>query len=422
MLEQRNKRKRVLLFPYAHQFGSTAPLIMLGKHYRRMGHEVLVAGEGKYLRLAGGAGLSVERIPSFPYELYRKFADGGRFDKIFQPEIHQEFLQEDIKLLRTYRPDLAIYYLRFTVAVAGAIVGVKSVGATVGSVTHFYKGLPRLPRVEKSLRLLSYSPLSPLLARLWPYVIKPLLSHYTSRFNRWAAQVTPAWKCKSYECALMGEHIYLFLDSPKIFPLRPHPKILSYGPVVHDLVEHKSKFLAHLLACKKRGKRVVFINLGSSTVDRERVTDAILDSLGFSKYAYLVASFGEPLLTLRKKYAAQLNRGLFIESLVSLKYLEGFADVVITQGGKGNFYDAIRYGMVNIVIPNQSEQEINGLAAESLGIGRLFYRGTSWKRINALVEDIFANYQRYWQKIMSLRRSLDWNKYQRTAERLLQAL
>ena len=372
----KNKKKRILFFPYAHQFGSTAPLVEMARFLKQQGHEVLVAGEGPYMQLAQNVGLDTEKVYGVPYEVYRKAIFSGKYSEVFSPNFLHDMLQADELLIKKFGPDLIIHFLRFSIPITAHKYNIVAAGVSGINTTPWFAGPIEIPKLQPELRFLSIVKSDFLLSKIWRFGMEFVSRKNLSRLIKYLSE-KDLYKIQKHHLELiLGKDFVLFFDCDYIFRLTKNIPINSIvlGPIINNLVERPlNKTQLHQLEqWKKEGKYIVFVNLGSSTADKESITKMILSNNKNIKnrLAYVIAGFNEDLSTVNKMF----KQNIIIDKIFNVREIGKYADILITHGGKGSLYDSLAYDMYPIVIPNSSEQELNGLVFQRHGLARVVYR------------------------------------------------
>ena len=83
-----------------------------------------------------------------------------------------------------------------------------------------------------------------------------------------------------------------------------------------------------------------------------------------------VGKFSEPLNNYIREN--KINN-IYISSFISQKFILSKTDVFITSGGHNSILEAIYYKVPMLITPISSEQRMNGLLLEELGIGETTY-------------------------------------------------
>ena len=397
--KRKNKKKRILFFPYAHQFGSTAPLVEMARFLKQQGHEVLVAGEGPYMQLAQNVGLDTEKVYGVPYEVFRKNADAGSYDQIFNPEYLEPMLQDDQKLIKKFKPDFMIHYLRFSVPVSGHLNNIKTAGTLFANITHWYSGYIDFPRLEPKMNMLRNLPFSNKLIKLWPLAVKIVMNGYFKKLDNYVHKKWPTWKKDGYHKLMGGADYTLVPDCKELFPVKQAEGVVQLGPIINNLIPMTGEDKKLIKRYEKQGYKIVFVNLGSSTPDKLRVIRNILQAFKKHKeFALFIAEVNQDLTALLKEFPDMKNR-LVIKHLFNVHEIAPSVDVIITHGGKGSIYDALAYNMAMVVIPNQAEQELNGIVLQKHGIAKLYYKDEPGDKLVQRIEDILESLDKIHERI-----------------------
>ena len=422
--EKSSAKKRILLFPYAHQFGSTFPVVEMARFLKQQGHEVLVAGEGPYMKLAENVGLDTEKVYGVPYDVFRKNSDTGRYNEIFHPRYLESMLNDDQKLINKFRPDLMIHFFRFSVPVAGYITGIRTMGISGINITPWYAGHLELPRLQTEFRILKYIGGDFFISKFWRLGIN-LMSKKNLGYLSSYLKTRNLYSISRHRLELiLGRDSTLFFDCELIFKLANNIPIpyVSLGVILNNLVDIPLRQEYILKHWKDQGRTIIFVNLGSSTNNKEGIISELLESskslLKAKELAFVIAGLGEELKIIEQRF----QDGIIVNNIFDVGKIGQYADILVTHGGKGSLYDALAYGMFPIVIPNSPEQELNALIFKKYGLAEILYKKYIKKNFLNKLTHVMSQLVAFQQRSSIYKKQIFMQSWKIKLKKLIEAL
>ncbi len=398
---------KILIAGYSHQLGSLLPMAKLYQVLEsNPTNEVYFAGHvdqesSKFLSLLQHEfGITVHNLPELPIHLYRQAVDAGRMNAYTHVDTAYIALmiEEEIRLMLKLRPDIVIDTLRPTMAVSTEILNIPRASLVYGVLSTGYKLGVSIPETHQLYdKFHSIPVLYPLLDKLANY-LKGIISGLEAKgFKSQISQIRITEDLinlliTSGETELSTEELQ---DLHKLIPqqsmlgimegnhriiydvdgfaeVRRNKNTVFVGSLPIEIPVEIPEWYAEVKAQKDAGKRVVYVTMGSTGKRHMEVLKAL--------YYYLDTPEGEDVIVIGNRCEAKIggeiqtiiegHPNIYLENyLPGEKIMEELADVAITHGGRGSMYQAIQYGVPQINIPGQAEQQWNAERVVELQLG-----------------------------------------------------
>lgn len=345
---------KILAIANAHALAHVSRLLEVAKVLRQHGHEIVFAGRGKYLEVAGWDGFTTRELPYISAE---QIVAAVRSQKLWQlyPERQLEtFIEAELALYQQERPDLVLIDNRPTARTSAEKAGLP-IAAVLNVQMSNYRRIPFFSTGDRfgdrsvpgAQTLDCLDTLSECL--LYDRLVMSGLNHLRHRLR------LPRLYAYEHE---EGDRTFL-ADVPEFNPVRTLPPHARYiGP----LTWHNNFPPPSCLERLDSNQPTVYLSLGSEGLD-ELVEH--LDALTRQGIQVVVAT-GAAALT---DNPCPLP-GLFIERYVNTDALLPHCDLVCCHGGNGTLYQALAYGLPIVVVATHPEQHYGGKQVQRLGLGR----------------------------------------------------
>ncbi len=344
---------RVLAIANAHALAHVSRLLEIAKVLRQRGHEVLFAGHGKYLQVAGWHGFPTRELPYISVE---QVVHAVRTQKLWElyrePEL-ELFIQAELRLYGEFGPDLVLIDNRPTARTSAELAGIRT-AAVLNVHMSNYRAIPffsyvqlagraRIPGVELADRVENA-----LECRLYDRLVMSGLNRIR---HRRGIRRLDAYEHEEGDISLLA-------DIPEFNPVRSLPDHARYiGPLTWRNTLPAPACLDQLQA----DRPTAYFTLGSEGLE-ELV--AQLGALAREGIQIVVATGAADLGGL------QPPPGVFLERYINTELLLPYCRLVCCHGGNGTLYQALGHGLPCVVVATHAEQHYGGKRIEQLGLGR----------------------------------------------------
>lgn len=377
--------KNILLCGNFHFLSHTTRLLEIGKALRMHEADVVFAGGGQFLGLARQAGFATKDLYTETKALTITLAQ-GRVNENNWHHVVRSSIADDNLLLHSYRPDVIVGDMRWSLAVSAR-----------------YNNIPYVSVMN---------------AHLTPYFSAPLdqVDAHAKRDLAGVALAMP-YSQVAKELGVRGNFHNLFsficgdrtllCDLPQFMPTTNLPQTMQYiGPILCDVEAPKPPWLETL----NKGQRTVYVTLGSSA-DIEFFEQAVLELVD-AGFQVLVTTGGVQM-------DLPSYQNLFVTDFASGLLLMSHSNAVVHHGGNGTIYQAIATVTPMVGIPTHAEQEVNMQRVRDTGIG--IHVPQQWG-VCGVVEavDEILNSTRYYNNVVELNYRL--NNYRAAESAALEIL
>ena len=374
--------KKVLIFPYSNQLGTTIPSITLANMLRDNGYKVEFASRGNYTFVIEEKGYKVHDVPEISYMHYREYLDKNRMD-YYDEHLIRAFVDYEVSLIEELDPDIVVGHNRPSLYISTQLTKKKYVNLTVGSLTRFYNQHLYIPENHALNRFLPFINANLIL----PNGVINYVYHKTMReFVKGINSVLIKKGLQPLESFLdtSNADLVLLVETYGLVNLKSLPKNYYYLEQNTDSgFGHDVSARDEILLQKKSGKKVIGISMGTSAYEAyPLVLKSLVEYVLGREDLILVSNH----CGLEKEY--KTNRKIYIEEFINPKDLLTLSDIVITHGGKNTLNEAIMARKLVIGIPEQAEQLWNLKYAESLGIAQVLSRFKLKTNKNILLDTI----------------------------------
>jgi len=348
--------KKILVMPDGNWLAHVSRPFELAKVLRAMGHEVIFAGSGRYMRLLDQAGFAIVSTkiidPGRLLECIRR----GRVNPFEFNEL-KEFVKEDLELFDRLKPDLALSDLRVSLSTSCQVAKIPLVTIMNASVTNYYAVKIRSVEHAKTGWLIKKI----LGRRLYTWLELPnhikkvivTIDSFPYRKLRKEMGLTP---CKNI-CDVIEGDLNLLTDIPEYAPTNNLPPNFHYiGPITWQSDIQSPSWLNNL----SPDRPTLYFTMGST--GNPRFFQEAVKIFGKTEYQCIMTTCG-------MVHIKDVPRNFFITDYAPADKIMEKSDVVICHGGNGTIYQAMSKGVPIVGIPTHWDQEFNMQRVVDLGIG-----------------------------------------------------
>jgi len=377
-------KKTILAFPFALLLGSTHPVVAVAKELKEKGYRVIFASSGKFMDYVREEGFETEEIIDFDNEWFTSHVNKGSMG-YHDSETLQKFVDEELKLIDKYKPDLLLDIHRPSLKVSSALTGVKKASIVDVVFTKYYAGRKSIPETH----WLHFLNRNKFLKKIGNSIRKPAEDIY---FKKWAKPYNRLLKSnnlpklQSLKDTFEGD-LTIFMDAKEFTPVTAinNANIHFVGPVLHTLNTKLPDWYERL----DPNKKTIFLSMGSSGILFPKILEYLVKMFRGTKDIQVVAT------TAMNHEIPDMDypENFFITDYIPADFiLKNNCILVITHGGRGSLYHALKYGVPIIGIPHQAEQEWNLERVEEMGLGILLHsKNIDFKALSDAISKIMED-------------------------------
>lgn len=344
---------RFVALANAHALAHVSRLLEIAKVLRARGHEVLFAGHGKYLQVAGWDGFATRELPYISVERVVHAVRTQRLWELYREDELETFIAAERALYAEFRPDRVLIDNRPSARTSAELAGIPS-AAVLNVHMSNYRAIPFFSYVQRAggLPIPGLSLADRLENAIEREVYDRLVMGGLNRLRR--RMRLPRLYAYAHE---EGDLSFL-ADVPEFNPvtrLPPHARYI--GPLTWRNTLPPPTCLDRLEA----GRPTAYFSLGSEGLEE------LVGELGplTERGVQVVVAAG----------AADLSRmtappGVYLEQYVNTEALLPRCDLVCCHGGNGTLYQALAHGLPCVVVATHAEQHYGGKRIRQLGLGR----------------------------------------------------
>lgn len=363
---------RIVALANAHALAHVSRLLEIAKVLRERGHDVLFAGFGKYLPVAGWDGFATRELPYITVERVVHAVRTQRLWELYREDELETFIGAELALYEEIRPDLVLIDNRPTARTSAENAGIRS-AAVLNVHMSNYRAIPffSYTQLAGGLPIPGLSMADRLENAIERQVYDRLVMGGLNKVRR--RMGLPRRYAYEHE---EGDLNFL-ADVPEFNPVTRLPAHARFiGPLTWRNTLPPPACLDRL----DKGRPTAYFTLGSEGLE-ELV--ARLGPLTERGVQVVVAAGAADLSRL------QAPPGVYLEQYVNTDALLPRCDLVCCHGGNGTLYQALAHGLPCVVVATHAEQHYGGKRIRQLGLGR----ATTLKQLRrrgmaSLVEDV----------------------------------
>lgn len=316
---------------------------------RDLGHEVLFAGEGDYLRLAREQGFATSPCRGIPPDHVLRCSRQGRAS--WFAGYLEGLVEEDGRVFAGLRPDLVLGDFRLSLSTSCELARIPLAMIVNASWTNHYAVRIKAPEHLAATRVLG-KPIADLLA---PLLRRIVTHHDAGPFRRLRRRLGLEPRGNIWD--MWRGDLTLIVDTPTYGPTRQLPESFHYiGPIVWEPEVPAPPWLEAL----DGGKPTLYFTMGSTGFPR--FFGEAVRTFGGSEFQCVMTTAGMARFD-------SLPPNFFCCDYAPGTRIMEKASVVVCHGGNGTIYQAMSRGVPVIGIPTMHDQEFNLDRVVDLGMG-----------------------------------------------------
>ncbi len=325
--------------------------IEIASALKALDYEVVLAGAGRYMRLATERGFPVVPATCLEKEKALACARSGRGNFLDDQHLRQR-VKEDRRIFKEVKPDLVLGDFRMSLTISCELDSIPLAMILNGTWTKSYAVRMKAPEHFLPTRILG-----PRIVNLFAPILKRTVLWWDAApFRRYRRELGLPARTNLLD-HWRGD-LNLIADTPEFAPTTDLPHNYHYiGPIIWEPKIQAPAWLDDL----DPGRPIVYFTMGST--GHARFFELAVELFGGGPYQGIMTTAGLARFdTLPSNFhAVDYAPG----SLLMEK-----SDLVVCQGGNGTIYQAMAAGCPIIGIPTMHDQEFNLDRVEALGVGR----------------------------------------------------
>ena len=320
-------------------------------------YEVHLVSDPRYLTLFDKLEFPVRPIRTITSKIFQDRLANG--EPLYTTQDLREYVQEDLRILTEWKPDLVVGDFRLSLSVSARLAGVPYVTVTNAHWSPYARPrflVPEIPIAER---------FGPRLAQGLFSLIRPVVfAQHASALNR---------VCRDHGLPAVGydlAHMFseadytLYADLPQLIPTGNLPSHHCYiGPVVWSFGTKPSWWsLLHEKA------RTVYVTMGTS--GRTGVAQMVAHALAGIGWQVLLATADDRTIASVKDQVYIAN---YLPGMAAAKR----ADLVLCNGGSATVYQALAVGTPVLGIPMNLDQYLMMDYVQRFGAGEMVRAGVA---------------------------------------------
>jgi UDP:flavonoid glycosyltransferase YjiC (YdhE family) len=376
-------RKRVLFFGESTSLSHVVRPTVLAQALPPSRYEAILACDPRFLHLFGDLSVRVVRISSLPVAKALENVYLGL--PLLDPDTLDRYVQEDLRVLREFTPDLVVGDLRQSLAVSSRLLGIPYLNISNAQWSPFASvdfELAEHPVID-----IIGDPIAQVLFKAF----FPVGSFFHSLpLNVIRMKYGLPWISIDYrEQFLYGDYA-VYPDVPELVPTRTLPETHAYiGPIIWSAQVEPPDWWDQV----PQDRPVVYVNLGSS--GQQRLLETLLHALA-QMPVYVIAATASRAEV--RDTPANAFLGEYLPGLEAARR----SQLVICNGGTMSAQQALSAGAPTLGVVSNMDQLVFSKAISSVGAGEVLReRNASQQAFKSIVSKMLSQ-----------------NSYKQSAERI----
>ncbi|MDT8306959.1 MAG: glycosyltransferase [Anaerolineae bacterium] len=343
-------KKRILVMPDGNWLSHTSRPLEIAKELRRMGHEVIFASEGEYMKLPREEGF--ETVPIITIDPARVLAcsRSGRANW-YAYDLIQACVAAELALFEQVQPDMVLTDFRLPLSTSCELAGIPLAVILNASWTNHYTAPLKAPEHLAITRLLGKR----IADWFIPWIKRFIITYDARPFNQFRREQGLGPRRNIWD--VWRGDLNLIADIPEYGPTANLPDDFHYiGPIVWEPEMAAPAWLDQL----DPERPTLYFSMGSTGY--ARFFEQAIELYEDSAYQCIMTTAG--MVTL-----PHVPDNFFVTEYAPGSKIMAKSDIVICHGGNGTIYQAMSQGTPIIGIPTMHDQEFNLDRVEELGIG-----------------------------------------------------
>lgn len=342
--------KKILCMPDGNWLSHTSRPFEITKVLRKMGYDIVFAGDGEYMKLPGKEGFPVIPIKTINPERVLKCSRNGRANW-YNYGLIKECVEEELKLFEKERPDLVLTDFRLPLSTSTELAQIPLAVTLNASWTNYYSVRVNAPEHLSVTKIMGKKP-----ATLLIPLIKNLILNFDARpFNKFRKENGLPARKNIWD--IWRGNLNLLVDIPEYGPTGDLPDNFYYiGPIIWEPDIKIPPWLDEI----DPAKPTIYFTMGSTGY--AQFFEQAIEIFGDTEYQCIMTTAGMSI-------PENVPDNFYVTDYAPGSKIMEKSDLVVCQGGNGTIYQAMSKGVPIIGIPTMHDQEWNLDRVEDLGIG-----------------------------------------------------
>lgn len=341
---------KILLMPNGHFLAHTSRALEIAKALHNMGHEVLFASDGDYMKLPRNHEFPVFSVKTLDINRILACSRKGRVNW-YDSHLVKECVAADLELLEKIQPDLVLTSFWLTASTSCELAKIPLAVILNASWTNYYSARVKAPEHSAITNIIGSS----LASAIMPWFKELILRFDSQPLQKFRRQQGLSPRSNLFD--IWQGDLNLIVDIPEYGPTKNLPPNFHYiGPIVWEPEIALPQWFDRLDPQKK----TLYITMGST--GNPHLFEQAIAIFGGSDYQCIMT-------TARLANLPNIPENFFVTDYAPGSKIMEKSDLVICQGGNGTIYQAMSKGVPVIGIPTSHDQEFNLDRVEDLGLG-----------------------------------------------------
>ena len=336
--------------PDGNWLAHTSRPLEIAKLLSQTGHDIVFAGEGKYMELPRENGFPTFSILTFDPIHSLAISRNGRVN-YYNYDFTKVCVEEELKLFEKIKPDLVLADWRHSIGTACELAGIPLAVIMNAAWTNYYLVRVNAPEHLKITQILGKQ------ITTWfiPWIKSFILSFDIRPINKYRRHKRLRTLKNLWE--VISGDLNLLVDIPEYGPTKDLPSNYSYiGPIMWEPEVQVPDWLDSL----DPERPTLYFTMGST--GNPSFFEQAIEIFGNSKYQCVMTTAGMVELS-------DIPDNFYVVDYAPGSKIMEKCDIVVCHGGNGTIYQAMSKGVSIIGIPTMHDQEFNMDRVVDLGIG-----------------------------------------------------
>ncbi len=342
--------KKILVMPDGNWLAHTSRPLEVAKLLRKIGHDIVFAGEGNYMELPRKNGFQTFPITTFDPIHSLAISRSGRVN-YYTYDFTKECVEEEQILFEKTKPDLVLADWRHSIGTSCELAGIPLAVILNAAWTNYDTVRVKAPEHLKITQILGKQ------ITTWfiPWIKNFILTFDIRPINKFRRHMGLR-PLKNLWDVIKGD-LNLIVDIPEYGPTKDLPTNFHYiGPILWEPDVQTPNWLEEL----DSERPTLYFTMGST--GNPSFFEQAIEIFGNSEYQCMMTTAGMVELS-------NVPENFFVVDYAPGSKIMEKSDIVVCHGGNGTIYQAMSKGVPIIGIPTMHDQEFNLDRVVDLGIG-----------------------------------------------------
>jgi UDP:flavonoid glycosyltransferase YjiC (YdhE family) len=319
---------------------------------KTQGHEIFFLESQTYSEMIQSHGYPIIKYQHPKVDSILKKAESFEFDWINSHSIRIMF-DAYVDIIKNHKPDIIISDTALSMSMAAEFTGTFHIAIINAYISDHYSEIRPLPYNHKAFK---YQFL--MNEQVWLKVLKTAEKTSMKFVHRPFSALRKELKL-SKKTGLLEEFEgdYNFVcDLPELFPINELPKNYAYiGPTIYESKQSEDALINWI---SLDNKPIIYISLGSSG---QSISINFIHYPEAKNYRFIISG----------KKETKSDKRIYYQNFVNFDVIASHVSLMITHGGNGSIYQALKYNKPIMIIPAFFEQAWNAHRIKQLMLGEV---------------------------------------------------